>query len=84
MSANLYFMRLFWDGRKGYAKAPDVLVSRTKAPDLGDGPVWECDYIPEIDLAEVRRRPCDERRDMTVVERNNADLLIHLETKDTP
>ena len=64
MSADLYQTRLYWDGRRGVAKADGVSVDLHAAPEVLGRPV-EIDFAPEARVAEMRPRHCDPRRDMT-------------------
>ncbi len=76
MTDSLYSTRLRYDGRGGIAKMHGICVALDTGPNLGDGPVWSCDYRPEVGLALVRPRSIDPVRDMTLEERQAADRLL--------
>ena len=76
MTDELYYTRLRFSGRHGIAKMHGTTISLDTGPDLGDGPVWMCDYRPEIGFGQVRPRSIDPQRDMNQAEVHAADALL--------
>ena len=76
MSDNLYWTRLRWHGRGGIAKHLGKSIVLDLAPDLGSGPIWDCDYVPEVDIADVQTRSIDPVRRMTHSEIRAADDIL--------
>lgn len=77
MSDALYRTRLRWTaGKGGVAKLRGREVWLPSPPDLGSGPVWYLDYIPEVGIREVALRSIDKRRDMLPDEIQAADALL--------
>lgn len=86
MSHQLYFTRLFWDGRRGIAKLHGRMVALTAAPALPGAAVELIDYAPEVRCCEILRAG-ERRREMTTDEIRGADaLLVELtkEVRDAP
>ena len=64
MSEHLHPTRLEWDGRHGLARHAGVQIELQQAPSRQ----WhEVHYTPGIQ-AEIRDRPCDAKRDMSLQE----------------
>lgn len=76
MTDSLYYTRLRFCAKHGIAKMHGVTISLETGPDLGDGPVWACDYRPEVGVAQVQPRSIDSMRDMTRFEIAAADTLL--------
>ncbi len=65
MSASLYNVRLYWDGRTGVAKIDDVAAQLHAAPMVAGLPrVADIDYAPEARVEQVREY-AQAWRDMT-------------------
>jgi hypothetical protein len=76
MTDSYYYTRLRFNGHHGIAKMHGMTVSLVAGPDLGDGPVWACEYTPEIGVAQVQPRAVDPVRDMTRFEIACADSIL--------
>lgn len=76
MTDELYYTRLRFNGHSGIAKMHGMTVSLNTGPDLGDGPVWMCDYRPECGFALVQPRSIDPVREMFGSEKRAADALL--------
>ncbi len=83
MSHQLYFTRLFWDGRRGVAKLHGSTVELTAAPALPGPPLELIDYAPEVRCCEILRHG-ERRREMTTDEIRGADALLVELTKEVP
>jgi len=81
MSLELYWTRLFWDGRRGVAKLHGRTVELAEPPALPGTPVELLDYAPEVSCREILRRG-DRRREMTQDEIRGADALLFELTKE--
>lgn len=68
MSAALFRIRLYFNGRVGIAKHDGVSVDLSVMPQIL--PLWmdEIDYAPEVHVAQCREHG-EQTRDMTVSER---------------
>jgi len=75
VSHQLYFTRLFWDGRRGVAKLHGRTVELTAAPALPGPPLELIDYAPEVRCCEILRHG-ERRREMTTDEIRGADALL--------
>lgn len=67
MSLNYTTVRLWWDGRRGEAQCDGVERLIVAKPDL-PFEMYTIDYAPELDTQEIRRRPSDQRDDITAPE----------------
>ncbi|MGH8429621.1 MAG: hypothetical protein ACREUF_04370 [Solimonas sp.] len=72
MSAKLYDIRLFWDGRHGCARFDQIEVELRACPMPG---LQEVDYAPEVKVALVREAN-QARRDMTPEESRFCEALL--------
>lgn len=76
MNDDQVYTRLRFAGRRGVAKMHGMTVSLDAGPDLGDGPVWAIDYVPETGIRRIQLRSIDPPRDMEPAEIVAADALL--------
>lgn len=68
MTLALYPTGLWWDGSKGAAKYQWIMNILILPPTLGGKSVWQIEWVPCLQVAWVRPRSIDERRDLTAAE----------------
>ena len=68
MSLRLTLIRVWWDGRAGWAQYQGAVKELDHAPDALPE-CYEIDFCPEFDTFEIRPRACDRRRDIEPPER---------------
>jgi len=77
MSSDLYFLRLYWDGRVGCAKAPGVFRRFTALPALPGLPMMEfLDFAPDMHTALLRTCGSKHEREMTADEQKAASHYL--------
>lgn len=68
MSADLYVVRVFFEGERGCVKAPGVYRSISTAPNIPGLPkLTSIDFAPEVNVAYLMPW-CGEKREMTAAE----------------
>jgi hypothetical protein len=76
----LYRTRLRWHGGPagcGVARLHGASVPLMAAPMLDGIQPVDLDYVPEVGVRQIRRRPGDPMVDMTPREISDADALLH-------
>ena len=76
MGDGMFWTRLRFSGSGGIAKYHGKYIPLDAPPDLGSGPVWAVDYVPEHSIADVQPRSIDPVRRMTHSEIRAADDIL--------
>ena len=77
MSSDLYFLRLYWNGQVGCAKAPGVFRRFTALPFMPGLPMMEyLDFAPETHTALLRTCGAKHERAMTADEQKAASHYL--------